>query len=70
MYIQRYYLSTNKLKQTTMTTREEIIRSIEAEIESKSIKSVFQCRERIQELCNNNNQAHNMFSIAVVFGVA
>jgi len=53
-----------------MKTYNEILETIKNEINTKVITSVSNCRNRIETLCNENNQSHNMFLIALIFGVA
>jgi hypothetical protein len=53
-----------------MKTFENIIETLNSEIETKVITSVKGCQNRIEVLCNENNQQRNMFSIANIFGVA
>jgi len=61
---------TNEIKNKAMKTYEQIIETITSEINNKQIINVSQCRNRIETLCNENNQQGNMFSISNVFGVA
>ena len=63
-----YLYRTKEIK--TMKTYNEIIETVKTEIENKTLTSVRGCQKRIENLCNENNQSQNMFSIANIFGVA
>ena len=48
----------------------EIAQQIVDESKQGLLKSVSDARKRLEELCKENNQTHNLFSLASTLGIA
>lgn len=53
-----------------MKTYNQIAEIVYTEAKAGSFKTISEARKRLESLCNDNNQKHNLFSLASTLGIA